>query len=180
MVRTDAFIARWIETYNTEPGERVALAISLLGNEALWAILAIVGAWCVLRRAWLPIALLAVGAVGSMTLNSFLKNLIHRGRPIYAIEFSVDASSFPSGHAMNAVVGFGLLAYLVGEHIHHGPARPSVIVAAALVILAVGASRVYLDVHYLSDVLAGFAAGGMWLAVCLTAYAFARRVRVRR
>ncbi len=178
MVRTDHRLARWVEGHNTETGEGIALVAALLGDQILWAIVAVVTIILLVRGHWVQALLLAFGAGGSALLNAVLKSQIERGRPVFALEFNVDHSSFPSGHAMNATVVYGLLAYLIGLRLHSQRAHAWLVVAAVSIVLSIGATRVYLDVHYLSDVAAAFAAGGLWLAVCITAYTFVRRSRI--
>lgn len=178
MVRNDHRLAQWVEGHNTETGEAIAVAAAYLGNQILWPVVAIVTAVLLVKRHWVQALLLSAGAAGSALLNLVIKSQIERGRPVFAAEFSVDHSSFPSGHAMNATVAYGLLAYLIGLRLHSQRAHAWLVVATAALVLGIGATRVYLDVHFLSDVAGAFAAGGMWLAACITAYTFVRRSRV--
>jgi undecaprenyl-diphosphatase len=76
---------------------------------------------------------------------------------------------------MNSLVGYGFLTCLLLERTTDRRARIAMIVATAIVVGLVGFSRLYLGVHYLSDVVAGFLAGGIWLLVCITGYRFAKR-----
>jgi undecaprenyl-diphosphatase len=117
-----------------------------------------------------------VTAGGGALLNTGLKSVFHRARPTFASEFPVSSWSFPSGHAMDSLIGYGLLAYWLGERFPHR--RFIIRYAAAALILLIGFARIYLGVHYLSDVIAGFAAGTLWLTVCITGYQFAERRRV--
>ncbi|HKO15135.1 MAG TPA: phosphatase PAP2 family protein [Gemmatimonadaceae bacterium] len=102
-----------------------------------------------------------------------------RPRPPGAARFLHGASfSFPSGHALGSVIGFGMLAYLLAGF--WSPARRHRFLVAAtadLLVLAIGLSRLYLVVHYLSDVIAGYAAGLVWLAACITGVEIALRQR---
>jgi len=178
MVRLDHRIAHWVELHNTEAGEHLALAVSFIGHEFLWALIALVTVAYLIRREWPRALLLVIVAGGGAILNSQLKIRFHRGRPIFAAEFSTDGSSFPSGHAMGAFIGYGILAYLIAAHVHHARTRTAIFWSAALLILLVGLTRVYLDVHFFSDVVAGFAAGAVWLFVCISAFRFAHLNRV--
>ena len=115
--------------------------------------------------------------VGNAVLNRTLKSIFERARPLHehGLAFA-DGWSFPSGHASGSVVGYGMLAYLLVRLL---PARfasmhlPVVALAAALAFIT-GSSRVFLQVHFSSDVLAGFASGMAWLAVCIAALELAR------
>jgi len=69
---------------------------------------------------------------------------------------------------MGSLIGFGLLAYLVVRVTRRQGLRGAIIVAAVALVIAIGISRLYLGVHYFSDVVAGYAAGVVWLTVCLS------------
>jgi undecaprenyl-diphosphatase len=112
----------------------------------------------------------AATVVGGAILNPALKEVYRRARPsgIEALG-TAHGYSFPSGHAMGAILLFGSLAYVIYFSIEHSRRlRVLAVTLCALLTLIIGMSRVYLGVHYLSDVLAGFAAGLCWLAVCLS------------
>src|SRR2546422_3373483 len=102
---------------------------------------------------------------------------IRRPRPPYAAAFLHHYSwSFPSGHAMGSLIGYGMLAYVLAVlWIHRRSAQISVVLGAALLILAIGLSRLYLGVHYFSDVMGGYAAGLLWLSACISGLEVARR-----
>lgn len=121
--------------------------------------------------------------VGNALLNRMLKSIFERTRPVHdhGLAFA-DGWSFPSGHASGSVVAYGMLAYLLVRLL---PARwsaahlPLVALAAALAF-TIGSSRVFLQVHFASDVLAGFASGAAWLAVCIGALELARYRRTQQ
>jgi undecaprenyl-diphosphatase len=171
MVRLDVAVARWLETHGTEWGESIFSRVSWLGAPALTVIIvaAVVAfAW---RREWLPAGALALASIGGSVLDNVLKPLFHRGRPETAWEFVSHPSwSFPSGHAMNSIVGFGFLAMLLLERQPRRPIRIAILTAAVLLIAVIGFSRLYLGVHYLSDVVGGYLAGAVWLLVCIAGY----------
>lgn len=123
---------------------------------------------------------LAVFAVvpGGMVLNVLLKNIFQRARPSFDDPLlALTTYSFPSGHTVNAVLLYGLLAcWLVLRHRGTGM-RALIIGGACAMVVLVGLSRMYLGVHYLSDVLAAAAEGCAWLAICMTAISTLRRRR---
>jgi undecaprenyl-diphosphatase len=82
--------------------------------------------------------------------------------------------SFPSGHAMMSMIGYGMLTYFVLIRVQNRWARFAIVIAAAILIFLIGFSRIYLGVHFFSDVVAGFAAGGLWLITCIGALEFLR------
>lgn len=120
-------------------------------------------------RFWEP-TLLVTTLTGAWALNQLLKLLFQRTRPdIYRLT-QAWGYSFPSGHAMISLAFYGMLAYLLWLNLRTR-SRQAWVPAVALVSLAllIGLSRIYLGVHYPSDVIGGFAAGGAWLLACITA-----------
>ena len=97
-----------------------------------------------------------------------LKNLFGRPRPQDPLLRTVSGLSFPSGHALLSVAFYGLLIYLVWHNIANKVVRWILIVLLLLLILIIGVSRIYLRVHYASDVLAGFAMGLIWLVLSIS------------
>src|SRR5438876_380376 len=113
---------------------------------------------------------------GGGLLDVVLKLLIRRPRPPGAAAFLQHFSwSFPSGHAMASLIGYGMLAYVLTLlWIHRRSAQIAVVLGAALLIIAIGFSRLYLGVHYFSDVVGGYAAGVLWLSACISGLEVAR------
>ena len=105
-----------------------------------------------------------LAAAGGQAVVYGLKALFHRARPEAA--FASLGYSFPSGHAFAAVTLYGLFAYWLAQRALP-PRRIGIWAGAVLLVLLIGFSRVYLGVHYASDVAAGFAAGLPWLWGCL-------------
>lgn len=149
--------------------DAVALEVTALGGGVVVALLALVVTallW-ISRHRW-SVLLLWCAVLGGMAVNWVLKSLFDRTRPD-VFEWRVPHAghtSFPSGHSMNAAVAYATIAYLI---VRLEPTRTSRWVTgtcAALVIVLVGASRVYLGVHYPTDIAAGFLAGVGWVAFC--------------
>ena len=121
---------------------------------------------------------LAVG--GNALLNPALKRIFERVRPEHVHGLVTEPGfSFPSGHSSSSMVAYGMLAYLALRLLPRALHLPALLLAVALVA-TVGASRVFLQVHYLSDVLAGFASGGAWLLVAIGSVELVRRRLARR
>jgi undecaprenyl-diphosphatase len=114
-------------------------------------------------------------------LDAILKQVYLRDRPSFRDSAIHDESlSFPSGHSVASVVGYGLLAYVLVLFLTSWPRRIAAIVVLGILVLAIGFSRAYLGAHYLTDVIGGFAVGGCWLAACISALETVRRRHRRR
>lgn len=114
------------------------------------------------RHRWYSITVPVV-SLGGVSLMFVLKNLFGRPRPEDPLLRTVSGLSFPSGHALISVAFYGLLIYLVWHNIKNKILRWVLIILLLMLILIIGLSRIYLRVHYASDVLAGFAMGLIWL-----------------
>ncbi len=136
--------------------------ITSLGNIFLVVMVAIiVGVILFIRKNWWRLLALFLGvAIGQAVLN-ILKVIFQRPRP--KTEMYVFGSSFPSGHVFSAAVIYGFCIYLTFRFINNATVKWIVATLLALLILLIGFSRVYLGVHWLSDVLAGYATGFAWL-----------------
>lgn len=119
------------------------------------------------------INMIIAALAGSWLANEFLKWVFQRSRPPELMRL-IDASgySFPSGHAMVSFTFYGLLIYLLWFNLGSGKLRYFWAVFLSVLVLAIGMSRIYLGVHYPSDVVAGFAAGGVWLAGCILGFPY--------
>lgn len=118
------------------------------------------------RHRWYTITVPVV-SLGGLSLMFVLKNLFGRPRPENPLLRTVSGLSFPSGHALISVAFYGLLIYLLWHNISNKILRWFLIILFLIVILMIGASRIYLRVHYASDVLAGFAMGLIWLVLSI-------------
>ena len=114
----------------------------------------------------LSIRILAL-ALTSLSLMFLLKLSFQRSRPDIPLLEKVSGFSFPSGHALMSVAFYGMLIYIVSSEIKTRWIKYSLIIILSLLIFLIGYSRVYLRVHYASDVMAGFAVGFAWLSLSL-------------
>jgi membrane-associated phospholipid phosphatase len=149
--------------------------ITHLGDSAFLIALASIVAMILLwRRQWLHAgAWIAATSLGGV-MNWVLKALFERSRPEHGhVGVAVDGWSFPSGHASGSFIVYGLLGYLVVRHTPQAWHVPAALVAVLLVVF-VGCSRVILQVHYLSDVLAGYAFATAWVAMWIAGLEGAR------
>jgi membrane-associated phospholipid phosphatase len=111
--------------------------------------------------------MLVIALGGASYLNWILKLDFHRSRPDPPSLVLATGYSFPSGHAMIAFVFYGMLVYLLLANFRRNMRAYLLAFSLALLVLAIGISRIYLGVHYPSDVMAGYAAGGIWLTACI-------------
>lgn len=114
------------------------------------------------KRKWYSIKIPAI-ALSSLGLMFLLKGLFDRPRPGVPLLFYAKGLSFPSGHALMSVTFYGLLIYLIFKDVRNTPLKWSLISMLVLLILIIGMSRVYLRVHYATDVIAGYCIGFLWL-----------------
>lgn len=171
IVRHDRATADWLRDHASHGLTRLASAVTELGASHTVLALALVAAVVLIARGRRPDATLVLASVvGGFLLNRLIKALVERPRPaLHDRLVAAHGFSFPSGHTMAAVTLYGVLAYLAARSARSARARVAIGVAATLVMATVGASRMVLGVHYLSDVLAALAAGAAWLLVCLLA-----------
>ena len=177
----DESVLHWFAQRRTPFLDETALEITTLGNGLVLVMIVLIASvflWQTQHK-W-SASLLLFATISGKLLNTILKLFYDRTRPsIVEALANVSSPSFPSGHAMSAMVVYGSVAYLVGRLEPGRNLRITTWLVATLVILAIGISRTYLGVHYPSDVVAGFIAGLAWLGFLVAAMRalqfFARR-----
>ncbi|OWR27781.1 phospholipid phosphatase [Saccharibacillus sp. O23] len=179
------FDHRWIGRVQAQeaPGwTKTAETLSWIGSTKVVIVMEVVLLLFLLivpKLRWEPLLVL-IATGGSALLNILLKNLFRRDRPDIhrlAEEYSY---SFPSGHSMGAFALYGILAYLLWRMIRPMGWRIAALALCVLLTLSIGLSRVYLGVHYPSDVLGGYIASGAWLALTIGSFEYWRHRRQRR
>ena len=177
LVRYDRAIADYLHGVATAPLTTFFLLVTALGSIETIALLALIVATILAKgRRWVYLATWIAAVGGSVALDRLLKELFARPRPFFEHPLLVESSySFPSGHAMVSLVVYGMLAYFAVLALESWRARTAVVFGAVLLVLLIGLSRLYLGVHYFSDVVAGYAAGGLWLSALITATETVRR-----
>jgi membrane-associated phospholipid phosphatase len=167
----DSAAARWARDHGSATTHRVLLDVTSLASTEWVAVIAVVVGAVELRRVpsrWIPVFLLVVIAGDSLVTN-LVKELVDRARPTIDPAAAALGPSFPSGHSSTAAATFAALALLAGRRRPHAHKALLAGLAAGLAV-AVAASRVLLDVHWLSDVVAGLALGWGWFALCAAAF----------
>jgi membrane protein DedA with SNARE-associated domain/membrane-associated phospholipid phosphatase len=177
ITRFDIALANALHSYGSTVARTVATTVTLAGSPILIAPLAlIVSAILVRRRQWVFLIGWLTALAGGAALDGALKLLFRRPRPVWDEPWAVAHGwSFPSGHAMGSLVAYGMIAYLAVARNPRWSVRLGVIGGASALVLLIGLTRLYLGVHYFSDVVGGYAAGAVWLASCISACEVARR-----
>lgn len=158
-----------LHQYTNEQTSRWMLEITSLGSHQFLIpanLLLIIYFLFIRKHTWFSIRVGAI-ALSSLFLMIVLKQLFHRKRPLIPLLEEAKGLSFPSGHAIMSTTFYGLLIYIVARTITNKPAKILLIIFLVLLIQSIGFSRVYLRVHYASDVLVGYIIGLLWLVVSL-------------
>jgi len=154
---------------------------SLGGGTVITLVTLIVAGFLALRRNYKSLVLLVVASLGGGLIDTVIKDVVGRGRPtIVPHLMEVHSLSFPSGHSMMSMVVYVILAVLVTPQLPDRRTRVYVVAVALFLTLMIGISRVYLGVHYPSDVLGGWFMGLAWATLCWLAAWYVERRRTAR
>src|SRR5215211_4134498 len=146
-------------------GGRGAMTALLFGGALVYA----------LRRRGIELTAWCAAFIGGAVLDAALRFTVRRSELPFAEVVLIDwGTGLASGHALGVVVGYGMLAYLIGSLTPRAPLRMVVGVLAIVMVAAVTVSRLYLGQHYISDATAGLAAGLLWLMTCISGVEIAR------
>lgn len=164
----DAIIAKVIG-FRTPQFTQFMKSMTFIGNSVGYFLLVpIITLFFIIKKTWRLSLEITIVLILSSGLNIVLKKIISRPRPpeINRLVFA-DFTSFPSGHAMSAITFYGFIIYLSYILIKKYWLKYSIIIICSLMVFLIGFSRVYLGVHYPSDILAGYSAGIAWLMFCI-------------
>jgi membrane-associated phospholipid phosphatase len=178
----DERVLEWFGSRRTPLLDEIMVDITTLGDGVVLVMMVLIASlflWLTHHR-W-SVYVLLVALFGGKVLNTLLKAAFDRSRPsVIEMLHDVSSPSFPSGHAMGAFVAYGTVAYLVGRLSPSSRVRRITWTVAAFTVLAIGISRMYLGVHYPSDVIAGFLAGLAWMVFVVGSFAAVRFFAPRR
>jgi len=167
LARVDPRFESFVVAHRVAWATGLMKSVTWLGSTVvLIPVVLIVGGYFVLRRRdWKPLGKLGAALLGAVLLYDIVKPLVGRARPParFDLGYTFSGYAFPSGHATESLAVWGMLALLTAGMMRGHRYVPFVV--ATLVVALVGASRIYLGAHWLSDVLGGFALGGLWLAL---------------
>ena len=165
----DQKVFDYLEQFVSPMNNKIMTFITFLGKHEFLipANLALIGYFLFIRKhRWYSIKVPAI-ALSSLALMFILKRMFGRERPLIPLLESAKGLSFPSGHALMSMTFYGLLIYITWHTVKNNTLKWSIISFFLALILMIGFSRIYLRVHYTSDVLAGFAMGWLWIVVSL-------------
>ena len=153
-----------------------------LGNGPVLVVVTLAAGIVLWRKRWLTdLVLLILAGVGAEILTVGLKQGFERERPFFPNPLaSATSYSFPSGHASVSLAVYGTIGFIAARHLSNRRARFAVLAAAAVLVGLIGFSRLYLGVHFLSDVIAGFSLGLAWVSLCVILLGLPVRLRKRR
>jgi len=177
IVRFDLDLAETLHAGATPAGVAFWYLVTRFGTLPAVAVVGVgfAGAYAS-RRGWLPLAGWLAALAGSELLAFALKHAIHRERPVFEVAYAREATySFPSSHVLGALVGYGMVVYFVVCLTRSRLWRATAAALAIALVIGVGFSRLYLGLHFFSDVVGGLAAGAVWLTACVTALEVARQ-----
>jgi len=172
----DAVVRNSVHRFASPPLTSAMVVVSHLGSEVLVAVV-VVAVALFIRARWRRAAIwLALATLGGLLLETVLKLSYHRARPVPFFGVTPHSYSFPSGHSLMSFCVYGMLAGLLSHRVGSRSERVLVWVVAAVLIASIGVSRIYLGVHYPTDVLGGYLAAALWTSTLI----FADRYRKHR
>jgi undecaprenyl-diphosphatase len=176
----DERLANWLHERASDPLTVLFHGITTLGGFVTLLGITLVAVVALWRRDQPRQALfVALAFAGAQLLSSGMKLAFERERPVFPDPLATESTySFPSGHALVSLAVYGALALLLAPRLTM-PRRVLLFGGAGLLVLAIGFSRLYLGVHYLTDVLAGYAIGIAWLSLLYVGLELERRYTTR-
>ncbi|WP_162515283.1 phosphatase PAP2 family protein [Paenibacillus pinistramenti] len=160
----DLTVMSRIQSVNSDILTIIMKGFTTIGSGLFVVIIAAVLAFFLFRIGYRRELLLLAGIIsGSGLLNILLKSMFHRTRPDIHRIIQAGGYSFPSGHSMAAFTLYGITVYFLWRHIPRFGARMLVLLLGTFMVLMIGVSRIYLGVHYPSDVIGGYLMSAVWL-----------------
>jgi membrane-associated phospholipid phosphatase len=157
----------WLHQFANPQLDRLFLFFTSLGDPpAVVTIFMMAIAWLFLKQHYTDGLRLTIVCAGGVVINQGMKLFFAKPRPELWPRLIADLSfSFPSGHAVGSMVVYGFIAYILAKK--WPPSKQYIYAIASVVILAIGLSRLYLGLHYPTDIIAGYGIGILWLTTCL-------------
>jgi undecaprenyl-diphosphatase len=180
--RFDEAALLWLAQHRSPILDRMTLEFTALGTGlVVMTVVGVAAMFLYLSHHRFSAGLLLLATAGGLVLNNVLKLGFDRDRPSVVPWLGDPASSsFPSGHAMSAAIVYGTVAYLAARLQKRAWTRALTALVAILIIAGIAVTRLYLGVHYPSDVLAGIIAGFVWAGFCMVMLETMQRLAKRR
>lgn len=172
----DYHVIAWIETMSTKFLNQIMLIISLIGSsEVILLTTVIISAVFLVKRYWQLLSFFMFVSVGGVALNFLLKILFQKERPggnvssieVFNFSFDIPSYSFPSGHMMRVTLLFLFLIYLSYSFIKNSFLKWTVYLISLLLMIGVAFSRIFLDAHFLSDIIGAVSISITWFCLVL-------------
>jgi len=182
IIRFDSFVITFIQGFESPPLTSAMKFFTFIGSAPFVILLSLFLLFFLYKvlHHRLELILFSAAIIGSTALNGLLKHLFHRVRPNLHRLIDVGGYSFPSGHAMNAFTVYVMLSFLFWRHIPSKWGRSILILISIVMIFAIGSSRIYLGVHYPSDIIGGYFASGFWLTTAIWFFQFYQEKRYNK
>jgi membrane-associated phospholipid phosphatase len=166
IIKIDLWFQQFVNSLHTPFWTSVAVFFSTVGGTRIASILIVItiGSLFLMKR-WRFAFLSIVALSGSTLFQTIFKTLVNRDRPLDTLEIIAPgnfAASFPSGHAITAIIYVSLLVYSYKNDIKHLATKYALIIAVSAFFIIIGLSRIYLNAHWFSDVIAGMSLGIFW------------------
>lgn len=173
IIAFDKVIIDFVQSLQTDATTKWTIVLTDMGSIKFISIAVVVGAGllCLYKKFSLAVFLIFVPSLGGL-LNKFLKWLFKRERPDILPLITEHGYSFPSGHSMGSLLFYGSCAYVLLHIWKSAGIKAVTIIVACLFILIIGISRIYLGVHYPTDVVGGYAVGFAFLLVCIFVFRY--------
>ena len=164
----DHLVNQTVVSLQTQWLTNIMMFITAFGNAVFIIIFCLVFlGMLIFKKRWRYAILSTLAIIGSLLLQVIFKNLTHRARPPNSLIDVSNNFSFPSGHAITSIVIFSLLIYSFKDDIKDKLIKSFFIITASMFSLLIGLSRIYLNAHFFSDVIGGFALGLFWFTLIL-------------
>lgn len=172
IIRFDSTVISYIQGLESPTLTPIMKILTFIGSTPMIIVLSIMVLFFLYRivehRA--ELILFVAIMIGAPMLNLILKEFFHRARPDLHRLIEITGYSFPSGHAMGAFAFFGVLTFLFWRHIQVLWGRTLLLILSGLMIVGIGISRIYLGVHYPTDIIGGYTASAFWLTFAIWSF----------
>jgi membrane-associated phospholipid phosphatase len=180
--KVDTRLADWLHEHASPDLTTFFEAVTRLGNVSTLLVVVLLASAVLWRKGWIAeLQLLVLAGVGAEIITVGLKHGFQRDRPFFSDPLATESSySFPSGHASVSLAVYGTLGFIAARHLGSRRAQFAVLAGTTVLVLLIGFSRLYLGVHFLSDVIAGYSLGIAWVALCVVLLQLRLRLKERR